>query len=191
MSYSFVFIFKWGRFFRDGKGIGRGDFPAFWFKNFSIAPVYHALEKEMATHSSVLAWRIPGTGEPGELPSLGSHRVGHDWSDLAAWSQCITRLHSLRAWSGSERFSTSILVFTRDPKASPSKNSLLPFSWYAFPAQYFLESASSGFLYPLTHICCILLSFYPFSISNCSRWGLGLVFWRENVCWIILRVGLD
>ena len=36
------------------------------------------LEKEMATHSSVLAWRIPGTGEPGELPSMGSHRVGHD-----------------------------------------------------------------------------------------------------------------
>ena len=46
--------------------------------------IFHALEKEMATHSSVLAWRIPGTGEPGGLPSLGSHRVGHDWSDLAA-----------------------------------------------------------------------------------------------------------
>ena len=45
---------------------------------------FHALEKEMATHSSVLAWRIPGTGEPGGLPSLGSHRVGHDCSDLAA-----------------------------------------------------------------------------------------------------------
>ena len=38
----------------------------------------------MATHSSVFAWRIPGVGEPGVLPSLGSHRVGHDWSDLAA-----------------------------------------------------------------------------------------------------------
>ena len=45
---------------------------------------FHALEKEMATHSSVLAWRIPGTGELGGLPSMGSHRVGHDWSDLAA-----------------------------------------------------------------------------------------------------------
>ena len=44
----------------------------------------HALEKEMATHSSVLAWRIPVTEEPGRLPSLGSHRVGHDWSDLVA-----------------------------------------------------------------------------------------------------------
>ena len=45
---------------------------------------FHALEKEMEIHSSVLAWRIPGTGKPGGLPSLGSHRVGHDWRDLAA-----------------------------------------------------------------------------------------------------------
>ena len=43
-----------------------------------------SMEKEMTTHSSVLAWRIPGTGEPGGLPAMGSHRVGHDWSDLAA-----------------------------------------------------------------------------------------------------------
>ena len=50
--------------------------------NFSFH--FHALEKEMATHSRVLAWRIPGTAEPGGLPSMGSHRVGHDWSDLAA-----------------------------------------------------------------------------------------------------------
>ena len=39
---------------------------------------FHALEKEMATHSSILAWRIPGKGEPGGLLSMGSHRVGHD-----------------------------------------------------------------------------------------------------------------
>ena len=45
---------------------------------------FPALEKEMATHSSVLAWRIPGMGEPGGLPSTGSHRVEHNWSDLAA-----------------------------------------------------------------------------------------------------------
>ena len=42
------------------------------------------MEKEMATHSSVFAWRIPGTGEPGGLLSMGSHRVGHSWSDLVA-----------------------------------------------------------------------------------------------------------
>ena len=53
-------------------------------RDFTFTFHFHALEKEMATHSSVLAWRITGTGEPGGLPSLGSHRVGHDWSDLAA-----------------------------------------------------------------------------------------------------------
>ena len=52
--------------------------------NFTFTLHFHALEKETATHSSVLAWRIPGTGEPGGLPSMGSHRVGHDWSDSAA-----------------------------------------------------------------------------------------------------------
>ena len=46
--------------------------------DFTFTFHFHSLEKEMATHSSVLAWRIPGTGEPGGLPSMGSHRVGHD-----------------------------------------------------------------------------------------------------------------
>ena len=46
--------------------------------DFPFTLHFHALEKEMATHSSVLAWRIPGTGEPGGLPSMGLHRVGHD-----------------------------------------------------------------------------------------------------------------
>ena len=45
---------------------------------------FYAWEKERATHSNILAWRIPGIGEPGGLPSMGLHRVGHDWSDLAA-----------------------------------------------------------------------------------------------------------
>ena len=52
--------------------------------DFTFTLHFHALEKEMATHSSVLARRIPGTGKPGGQPSLGLHRVGHDWSDLAA-----------------------------------------------------------------------------------------------------------
>ena len=52
--------------------------------DFTFTFHFYVLEKEMATHSSVLAWRIPGTGEPGGLPSMGSRRVGHDWSDLAA-----------------------------------------------------------------------------------------------------------
>ena len=52
--------------------------------SFTFTFHFHALEKEMATHSSVLAWRIPGMEKPGGLPSMGSHRVGHDWSNLAA-----------------------------------------------------------------------------------------------------------
>ena len=58
------------------------------------------------THSSVLAWRIPGTAEPGGLPSMGSHRVGHDWSNLAAaaaaddrrWREFITYKYTLKEW---------------------------------------------------------------------------------------------
>ena len=55
-----------------------------WLSDFTLTFRFHALEKEMATHSSVLAWRIPGMGEPDGLPSVGSYRVGHDWSNLAA-----------------------------------------------------------------------------------------------------------
>ena len=51
--------------------------------DFTFTFHFHALKKEMATYSSVLAWRIPGTEEPGGLPSMGSHRVGHNWSNLA------------------------------------------------------------------------------------------------------------
>ena len=54
--------------------------------DFTFTFHFHALEKEMAPHSSVLAWRIPRTEEPGRLPSTGLHRVRHDWSDLAAAS---------------------------------------------------------------------------------------------------------
>ena len=53
--------------------------------DFTFTFHFHALEKEMATHSSVPAWRIPGTGKPGGLLSMGLHRVEHDWSDLAIY----------------------------------------------------------------------------------------------------------
>ena len=55
-----------------------------WLSDFTLTFHFHALEKEMATHSSVLAWRIPGTREPGGLQSMGLLRVGLDWHDLAA-----------------------------------------------------------------------------------------------------------
>ena len=59
--------------------------------DFTFPFHFHALEKEMATHSSVLAWRIPGMGEPGGLLPMGSHRVRHDWSDLAAAAAAVRR----------------------------------------------------------------------------------------------------
>ena len=63
-----------------GKSHGRRSLVGYspWGRDFTFTFHFHALKKEMATHSSVLAWRIPGTGEPGGLPSMGSHRVGHD-----------------------------------------------------------------------------------------------------------------
>ena len=79
--------------------------------DFTFTFHFHALEKEMATHSSVLAWRIPGTGEPGGLPSMGSQRVGHDWVTELNWtewhskplveSSFLTRDQALSLWSGS------------------------------------------------------------------------------------------
>ena len=75
--------------------------------NFTFTFHFHALEKEMATHSSVLAWRIPGTGEPCGLPSMGLHRVGHDGSDLAV--AAVTSegqgLSLFRAWENRRRAS--------------------------------------------------------------------------------------
>ena len=70
-------------------------------RDFTFTFHFHALEKEMATHSSVLAWRIPGTGEPGGLLSMGSHRVGHNWSDLAAAvaAGMETRLIKAEEWT--------------------------------------------------------------------------------------------
>ena len=96
--FLFVFVFNYALFFT-----GLIVFTVYWIKSHwwtslvGCSPEsdmtewlhFHALEKEMATHSSVLAWRIPGTREPGRLPSMGLYRVGHDWSDLAAAATCI------------------------------------------------------------------------------------------------------
>ena len=77
--------------------------------DFTFTFHFHALEKAMATHSSVLAWRIPGTGKPGGLPSMGSHRVGHDWSDLAA---------AAAAAMGSDAMILVFLIFSLKPTLS-------------------------------------------------------------------------
>ena len=85
--------------------------------DFTFTFHFHALEKEMATHFSVLVWRIPGTGEPGGLPSMGLHRVRHNWSNLAAvaaatwwpmaWELLRDYLHDLK---GQLNFSTPQLL---------------------------------------------------------------------------------
>ena len=62
--------------------------------DFTFTFHFHALEREMATYSSVLAWRIPGTGEPGGLLPMGSHRVGHDWSDSSSCSSSSSSSNS-------------------------------------------------------------------------------------------------
>ena len=91
--------------------------------NFTFTFHFHALEKEMATHSSVLAWRIPGTGEPRGLLSMGSHRVGHDWSDLAAaaagfsWSKCEEHSNSMnRTWQ--QEFMKKLVAITEETPLS-------------------------------------------------------------------------
>ena len=66
--------------------------------DFTFTFHFHTLEKEMTTHSSVLAWRTPGTGEPSGLPSMGSHRVGHDWSDLAVAVAVAVAVTFLLLW---------------------------------------------------------------------------------------------
>ena len=88
-------------------------------RDFTFTFPFHALEKEMATHSSVLAWRIPGMREPGGLPSMGSHRVGHNWSDLAAaaclyvsclprcvwlWTKCFYQTQYPHLWDGNDKY---------------------------------------------------------------------------------------
>ena len=72
--------------------------------DFTFTFHFHALEKEMATHSSVLAWRIPGTVEPGGLPSMGSHRVGHDCSDLAAAAALVAHQAPLSLESSRQEY---------------------------------------------------------------------------------------
>ena len=100
--------------------------------DFTFTFHFHALEKEMATHSSVLAWRIPGTGEPGGLPSMGLHKVGHDWSDLASvawrisWTEEPARLWSI-AYKESDmtQVTQQLSIHTKKYYSTVKRNKLL------------------------------------------------------------------
>ena len=123
-----------------------------WLSDFTFTFHFHALEEEMATHSSVLAWRIPGTEEPGGLPSMGSHRVRHDWNDLAAAAANMHRIH----------FFASPRTETRElsPKFYDWRK-----RWCPFRPEWSLVSLSilkSCFLHPVDrHSSDVLLSFTP------------------------------
>ena len=113
--------------------------------DFLFAFHFHALEKEMATHFSVLAWRIPETVEPGGLPSMGSHRVGHDWSILAA-----------AAAASVMRFRNGWLETIPSVNSSPHMNStclLIPglTRWAIYSARGF-HSLSSCHLFCRSHL---------------------------------------
>ena len=113
--------------------------------DFTFTFQFHALEKEMATHSSVLAWRIPGTGEPHGLPSMGSHRVGHDWSDLEAVAAaipldvevyCFCFLFSLvfgsDVWEGEESEEKNLIFLSLIRKPWKENRSYKRYTWYSF-----------------------------------------------------------
>ena len=90
--------------------------------DFTFTFHFHALEEEMATHSRILAWRIPGTEEPGGLPSMGSHRVGHDWSDLEAAAaadltcQCCTEVWMCRLYFPVKNYSNKRKTMKKQAK---------------------------------------------------------------------------
>ena len=106
-----------------------------WLSDFTFTFHFHALEKEMATHSSVISWRIPGTGEPRGLPSMGSHKVRHDWSDLAAAAAGLPVHHQLLGFTqthvhqvGDAIQPSHPLLFPSPPAPNPSQHQSFPMS---------------------------------------------------------------
>ena len=97
----------WGAWWAAVSGVAKSRTR---LSNFTSTFHFHALEKEMATHSSDLAWSIPGTGEPGGLLSMGSCRVGHDWNDLAAAAAKCKRIPIIPHFQQYLVFSVLILI---------------------------------------------------------------------------------
>ena len=118
--------------------------------DFTFTFHFHALEKEMATHSSALAWKIPWKEEPGGLPSLGSHRVGHDWSDLAA---AATMWNKVKLLSSVQLFAASWTVACQTP---PPMGFSRQEHWSGLPFPSPVDVYScvhvDGFMYTDTHV---------------------------------------
>ena len=114
-----------------------------WLSDFTFTFHFHALEKEMAAHSSVLAWRIPWTEKPGGLQSMGSHRVRHDWSDLAAAAAACDICFFLSAWAWT--FKSSIQPWR-------THSSICPDYWQARKKdEFFLSLCNHTLVFWLRH----------------------------------------
>ena len=135
--------------------------------DFTFTFLFHALEKEMATHSSVLAWRIPGTEEPSRLPSLGSHRVRHNWSDLASratipsfWSSVVLCRALAVCTSGSSLLSSFHSVPLGSPRHDQTfhqpSHSTIPFVCIPHMVQT-LDSLFQQTLFPQFFLYCHLI----------------------------------
>ena len=122
LAWKILWTEKPGRLQSMGSLIGH-DWAASlsWLSSFTFTFLSHSLKKEMAAHSSILAWRIPGRGEPGGLPPMGLHRVRHDWSDLAA----AAAIDKLRRGDISKRVKT-IFWFSLSLQKHCNIASLLP-----------------------------------------------------------------
>ena len=127
--------------------------------DFTFTFLFDALEKEMATHSSVLAWRIPGTAEPSGLSSMRSHRVGHDWSDLAAAAarNMIPISHGKSRFSFVRKYQ---IVFQSGSTILHSHQKWMSFCWFtALPEFDVVSVLSFGYSHRcivVSHNCCNL-----------------------------------
>ena len=133
---------------------------------------FPALEKEMATHSSVLAWRIPGTEEPGGLPSMGSHRVRRDWSDLAAAAaEVLWPLRNLRNFLPHQNVSFCMhLLYQYGPLASY----FIPIIMSHNPLLSFIFMFSLSLIFLLSESLCKLAS-----VSSWHDLIILCVFWHK------------
>ena len=134
--------------------------------DFTFPFRFHALEKEMATHSSVLAWRIPGMAEPGGLPSMGSHRVRHDWRNLAAAAAV---------------FHICVLTWCSSPLEQFSANVLSCVVTNHVPNSHHLDLMSAVFLYPYD------IGHFHYAGSSWNSGGSQQRYLVDGLSWLFCR----
>ena len=125
----------------------------------------------MAPHSSVLAWKTPGTGEPSGLPSMGSHRVGHDWSDLAAAAATLQHIGSptQKPLATHSPFSLLLISFTWTSPAAYNMTSQMLFSHSVNETFFFLQFPSKSDSYALHKIFYLPIHYSILSLCFSNR----------------------